>query len=78
MARQPCVVCAEDTAPGSALYASRTVIERTASRGYVCGDCRARSSPGRRRALGREELARLNESAVVFGAWWSGGPGGGT
>jgi hypothetical protein len=77
MIREPCFVCGEETAPGSPLYSSRTVVARDGTRGFVCVDCRARASPERRHELTREQLARLNESAAVFGAWWSGGPGGG-
>jgi hypothetical protein len=77
MAREPCLICEEETATGSPFYSSRTVVVRDDVRGYVCADCKARSSPERRRELSREELARLNESAAVFGTWWSGGPGGG-
>lgn len=76
MANEPCLVCGEDTAAGSPLYSSRTVITRDDARGYVCVDCRAKASPERRHELSREELARLNESAAVFGAWWSGGTSG--
>jgi hypothetical protein len=53
------------------------VVERDGARRFACVDCRAKTSPERRHELSREELARLNESAAVFGAWWSGGPVGG-
>ena len=76
MASEPCLVCDEETATGSPLYASRTVVARDAARGYVCVDCRAKASPERRGELSRDELARLNESAAVFGTWWSGGTSG--
>jgi hypothetical protein len=74
MAREPCLVCEEETATGSPLYASRTVVAGRDARGYVCVDCRARASPERRGELSRDELARLHQSAAVFGTWWSGGP----
>jgi hypothetical protein len=77
MAREPCLICGDETATGTPLYASRTVVAAEGVRGFVCVDCRAKASPERQRELSREELARLHESAVVFGAWWSGGPGGG-
>ena len=76
MAREPCLVCGEETASGSPLYSSRSVVARDDVRGYACVDCRAKASPERRHELRREELARLNESAAVFGAWWSGGTSG--
>ena len=74
MAREPCIVCTEDTAIGSPLYASRTIVANGDTRGFVCVDCRAKASPERQRELSRDELARLRESAAAFGAWWSGGP----
>ena len=76
MASEPCLVCGEETASGSPLYSSRSVIARDDARGYACVDCRAKASPERRGELSRDELARLNESAAVFGAWWSGGTSG--
>ena len=76
MANEPCIVCGDDTAAGSPLYSSWSVVARDDARGYVCVDCRAKTSPERRHELSREELARLNESAAVFGAWWSGGTSG--
>lgn len=76
MALEPCLVCGEETSTGSAFYASRMVVTNGPKRGFVCVDCRAKASPERQRELSREELARLHESAAVFGAWWSGGPGG--
>jgi hypothetical protein len=75
--REACLVCQEETATGSPHYASRKVVERYGTRGFVCEECVTRASPERRRELSRAELARLNESAAVFGTWWSGGPGGG-
>ena len=76
MAPEPGLVCTEETAAGSPLYSSRTVVARDAARGFVCVDCRAKASPERRGELSRDELARLNESAAVFGTWWGGGTSG--
>ena len=76
MASEPCLVCTEETAAGSPLYSSRTVVARDAARGFVCVDCRAKASPERRGELSRDELARLNESAAVFGTWLGGGTSG--
>jgi hypothetical protein len=73
MATEPCLVCTEETAAGSPLYSSRTIVARNTARGFVCVDCRAKASPERRGELSRDELARLNESAAVFGTWWGGG-----
>ena len=73
MASEPCLVCGEETASGSPLYSSRSVVARNNARGYACVDCRAKASPERRGELSRDELARLNESAAVFGTWWGGG-----
>ena len=78
MVREACLVCQEETATGSPRYSGRKVLEREGARAFVCEDCLARASPEGRRELSRTELARLNESAAVFGAWWSGGPGGGS
>jgi hypothetical protein len=76
MAKEPCLICDEETATGSPLYASRTVVTGDDARAFVCVDCKARSSPERRGELSRDERARLEESAAVFGAWWSGGTSG--
>ena len=76
MSIEPCLVCGEETATGSPFYSSRTVVTREGRRGFVCVECRAKASPERQRELTREQLARLHESAAVFGAWWSGGPAG--
>ena len=77
MIREACLVCQDETATGSPLYSSRKVVERDGRRAFVCEDCASRASPERRSELSRAELARLHESAAVFGAWWSGGPDGG-
>jgi protein-arginine kinase activator protein McsA len=78
MIRQPCLVCEDETATGSPRYSSRKVIEAGGRKAFVCEECASRTSPERRRELSRAETARLNESAAVFGAWWNGGPGGGS
>jgi hypothetical protein len=78
MAREPCLICEEETATGSPLYASRTVVMRDDARGFVCEDCKGRSSPERRRELSREQLARLHDGAAAFGAWWKSGQPPGT
>ena len=76
MATEACLVCTEETAIGSPLYSSRTVVARDDARGFVCVDCRAKASPERRGELSRDERARLDESAAVFGTWWGGGTSG--
>jgi hypothetical protein len=76
MIREACLVCQEETATGSPRYSSRKVIERGGQRAFVCEECMSRASPERRRELSRAELARLEESAAVFGAWWGGGTSG--
>ena len=76
MAREPCMICEDETAPGGPLYASRIVVARDGERGFVCEDCVARSTPERRDELSPAELARLEASLATFGSWWGTGWGG--
>ena len=75
--REPCLVCGDETSPGSPHYSSRKVLEASGMRAFVCEECVSRASPERQRQLSRVELARLDESTAVFGTWWSGGQGAG-
>jgi NMD protein affecting ribosome stability and mRNA decay len=68
MAKEPCVVCGDETMIGSPYFSSRRQVAGPgAAAAFLCSDCEARSHPSRRHELSDEERRRLNEHALMFG-----------
>ncbi len=67
MAKEPCLVCGEETGIGSPFFSSRRVVDSNPGQAFLCSDCEARSHPTRRHELTDEQRQRLDESALMFG-----------
>jgi hypothetical protein len=68
MATEPCAVCGDDTALGRAEYIGRReAVAKDGTPRFLCGDCEARSRPGRRHELSDEQRRRMDEHALMFG-----------
>jgi hypothetical protein len=68
MAKEPCVVCGEETASNSPLYSGRLSAKRQGgAQAFLCEDCSARAKPERVHELSDEDRRRFAEHAQMFG-----------
>lgn len=68
MAKEPCVVCGEETRIGSPYFSSRRqTVAKDGAAVFLCSDCEARSHPSRRHELRDEERRQLDEHGLIFG-----------
>jgi uncharacterized protein YlaI len=67
MAKEPCIVCGEETGIGSPYFSSRQLVHKGAAPVFLCSDCEARSHPARRHELSDDERRRLEEHSSLFG-----------